>query len=245
MQTIPPSRSALSHVLSHRHFRNLWFGQICSMLATNTMLFTLALIVYQQTQSNAAVSALFLAYGIPAVLFGVVAGVIVDHFDKRLILILCDASRSVLAISLFFLTGNPFIGFIAAGPMLRYAGMTVTYASITSLFMLAALFVSRIPKQPGTHTFSMVLQKDVFRIAQRVLSDTREGISYVRSRRLLFDALLLLTGTQVIIMILGTLGPGFADRVLEIDVRDVSLVVTAPVVLGIVGGALWVGNYGY
>ena len=91
----------------------------------------------------------------------------------------------------------------------------------------------------------MVLQKDVFRIAQRVLSDTREGISYVRSRRLLFDALLLLTGTQVIIMILGTLGPGFADRVLEIDVRDVSLVVTAPVVLGIVGGALWVGNYGY
>ena len=264
------------------------------MLATNTMLFTLALIVYQQTQSNAAVSALFLAYGMPAVLFGVVAGVIVDHFDKRLILILCDASRSVLAISLFFLTGNPFIvfaivlvnavinqfyipseaptiprlvpeedlvsanslfsftyysslaiGFIAAGPMLRYAGMTVTYASITSLFMLAALFVSRIPKQPGTHTFSMVLQKDVFRIAQRVLSDTREGISYVRSRRLLFDALLLLTGTQVIIMILGTLGPGFADRVLEIDVRDVSLVVTAPVVLGIVGGALWVGNYGY
>src|SRR3989344_7001524 len=111
MQTIPPSRSALSHVLSHRHFRNLWFGQICSMLATNTMLFTLALIVYQQTQSNAAVSALFLAYGIPAVLFGVVAGVIVDHFDKRLILILCDASRSVLAISLFFLTGNPFIVF--------------------------------------------------------------------------------------------------------------------------------------
>lgn len=264
------------------------------MLATNMMLFTLALVVYQQTQSNAAVSVLFLAYGIPAVLIGVVAGVIVDHFDRRFVLFACDLGRAILAISLFFLSDNPFLvfgivfvnavitqfyvpaeapliprlvpeyqlvtanslfsftyysslalGFIAAGPMLRYSGTTLTFASITALFGLAALFVSRIPATPGTQTISMVLRKDVFRVLARVLSDTSEGVRYVGSSRLLFDALLLLTGTQVIIVLLSTLGPGFADRVLGIDVRDVSLVVTAPVAIGIVGGALWVGSMGY
>ena len=45
--------------------------------------------------------------------------------------------------------------------------------------------------------------------------------------------------------ILGTLGPGFADTVLHIDIRDVSWVVVAPTVAGIIAGALWVGNFGY
>lgn len=264
------------------------------MLATNMMLFTLALVVYQQTQSNAAVSTLFLAYAIPAVLFGIIAGVIVDHFDKRFVLIGSDVVRAIISVSLFFLSDNPFLvfgiifvsavitqfyvpaeapsiprlvpanelvtanslfsftyygsialGFIAAGPMLRYTGTSVTFGSITALFTLAALFVSGIPVQPGTHSLLTVLEKDVFKVAARVLSDMSEAFRSVTSSRVLSDALLLLTGTQVIIVILGTLGPGFADRVLGIDARDVSLVVTAPVVVGIVAGALWVGSIGY
>lgn len=264
------------------------------MLATNMMLFTLALVVYQQTQSNAAVSMLFLAYGIPAVFFGILAGVVVEHLDKRLILLFCDASRAILAVSLFFLSSNSFwvlgivfvnaiinqfyvpseapsiprlvpqaqlvtanslfsftyysslaLGFIAAGPMLRYTGATATFTAIVVLFTLATYFVSRIPKQPGTLTLFMVLHKDIGRIVMRVLSDMREGFMYLTSSRVLFDAILLLTCTQVMIVILASLGPGFADRVLEIDVRDVSLVVTAPLVVGIVLGALWVGSAGY
>lgn len=45
-------------------------------------------------------------------------------------------------------------------------------------------------------------------------------------------------------MILGTLGPGFADRMLEIDIHDASLLILGPVVMGIIGGALWVGWVG-
>jgi MFS family permease len=43
---------------------------------------------------------------------------------------------------------------------------------------------------------------------------------------------------------LGTLGPGFADRVLSIDIRDASLLIVGPAVLGILIGAVWVGNFG-
>ena len=60
--------STYRQVLAIPSFRALWFGQICSQLAVNTLLFVLALRIYNTTNSNTAVSGLFLAYGIPAVL---------------------------------------------------------------------------------------------------------------------------------------------------------------------------------
>lgn len=294
MQTHPPPRAVIIQILRTGSFRYLWLGQIFSQLAVNMMLFTLALLIYQMTGSNAAVSALFLSYGVPAVLFGLLAGVVVDHFDKRLVLIVCDLSRALLVLLLFFVFRNPFLvygivfihsmitqfyvpaeaptiprlvpadhivsanslfsftyysslglGFILAGPMLRLFGPSITLGAIFLSFIVAALSIWRLPPQPGTHTLTMVLQKDIFRILGRMLSDLRAGIQYGTSSPVLFDAILLLTGTQVVLAVLGSLGPGFADRVLEIDVRDASLYITAPVVLGIIGGALWVGNRGY
>jgi MFS family permease len=64
----------------------------------------------------------------------------------------------------------------------------------------------------------------------------------VKQSKALTDALILLVGTQIILVLLGTLGPGFADKVMEIDVRDSSIYITGPAVLGIIFGALWVGS---
>jgi MFS family permease len=82
-------------------------------------------------------------------------------------------------------------------------------------------------------------------MVSRIFEELFEGIRYVRQIPALMDSLLLLTGTQIIFAMLGTLGPGFADRVLHIDVRDASLYIVGPAVLGIIAGALWVGTYGY
>ena len=289
-----PSRSALSAVLSYRLFRYLWFGQIASQLALNMLIFVLALVVYQATGSNAAVSGLFLAYGIPAVFFGMVAGAVVDRLDKRFILMSCDITRAILVGILFFATrhigviylfvflnalinqlyvpaeaptiprlvpeknlvsanslfsftyySSMALGFILAGPVLRILG-SQSLLFVSGLFLLASLFVSRLPKEgDGMEKLTRILRYKAFYIFQRMLTDLQEGLRYVASQPTLSDALLLLTGTQVILAMLGTLGPGFADRVLGIDVRDASLVIVGPTVVGIVLGALWVGSRGF
>ena len=82
-------------------------------------------------------------------------------------------------------------------------------------------------------------------IMKKLWTSLTEGVRYVRHSPLLFDAVLLLTGTQIIIAMLSTLGPGFADKVLGIDVTDASVFVIGPVILGILFGAVWVGNRGY
>jgi len=282
-------------VLSIPSFRALWFGQICSQLAANTLLFVLALRVYENTKSNTAVSGLFLAYGIPAVLFGIVAGTLVDRLDKRRVLVSCDIIRGVLVLGLLFLSWNMIViyfitflnavitqlyvpseaplipklvpkdrlvpansmfsftfysslavGSILAGPLLLLFGPQGIFFLIAALFLTASFFSSRIASQEdGTAGLRQLITYDLGYLSSRIWSSLVEGIRYVGESRPLTDAIALLTGTQIILLMLGTLGPGFADRVLHIDVRDASLFIVGPAVLGIILGAVWVGTVGY
>jgi MFS family permease len=282
-------------VLSIHEFRSLWMAQVFSQIAGNTLLFALALRIYQTTSSNTAVSGLFLSFGIPAVIFGLIAGTAVDHLDKRRVLMLCDIARGILAFALIFLSHSvptvyiimfinaligqfyvpseaPLIpklvpsallvpanslfsftyysslalGSIFAGPLLRWFGPQGIFVFITVLFFIASFFVSRVSSQAvGVYGFWHVLHHDVFRLLKRIINELIDGVRYVSQSKVLFDSILLLTGTQILIALLGTLGPGFADRILGIDVRDASLLIVGPAVLGIILGALWVGNVGY
>lgn len=287
--------SVYAKVFANSDFRSLWFGQIFSQFAFNTLLFMLALRVYQTTASNTAVSGLFLAHGIPAVLFGLLAGTAVDRLDKRRVLIYCDIFRAVSTFGLLFtsnqilvvylitfinsiitqfyvpseaplipklvhkdllVTANSLfsltffsslaVGTIVSGPLLRVFGPDGGFIFITSLFALSAYFVSRIPSQSeGTIGIRYISSLRISHVVSRMWHDLREGITYIRSSETLFDSILLLTGTQIIFALLGALGPGFADRILTIDVRDASLLIVGPTVLGILAGVVWVGAIGY
>jgi len=289
------NKSAFSAVLSIRPFRTLWAAQLCSQLGFAMLLFVLALRVYQQTGSNAAVSGLFLTFGVPAVIFGIAAGAIVDHLDKRIVLVAADLSRAILVLGFFLfpgilpimylvsfataiitqfyvpaeaptiprlvppqllVTANSLfsftyysslgIGSIIAGPVLRLFGSHAVFLLIAALFALAAWFAWRIPREIGkpTHLPDPSIAK-MIHMAQAVATSMREGLAYVKATPSITEALLLLTGTQIVLALLGTLGPGFADRVLEIDIRDASILIMGPAVLGIIFGSLWVGNVGY
>ena len=92
-------------LIRNRHFRNLWLGQITSQIALNMLYFVLAIKVYQDTRSNAAVSYMILAFGIPSIIFGIVAGGIVDKCNKRTVLLMSNIVR-VFILALFYLFLN-------------------------------------------------------------------------------------------------------------------------------------------
>lgn len=299
----PPAVSSqssyITKILHNSAFRYLWLGQVISQISTNVILFILALVIYRNTGSNTAVSGLFLAYGIPAVLFGMIAGVIVDRIDKRTVLIIADIFRAALVFGLFFVSDHLVlvyiicflnaiftqlyspaeastlpktippdqlvsanslfsftyysslaIGFLIAGPLLRLTGGTqeVVFGLLTACFLLAAWCVSRLPHNPpesGNKGLRQMLTYKPAYLVSRIAVGLSDGLQYVAKSPVLFDSLLLLTMTQIILALLGTLGPGFADKVLGIDIRDASIIIIGPVVLGMVIGAVWIGNHGY
>lgn len=285
---------SIRKALGFHSFRHLWIGQLCSQLGANMLLSILALRVYELTKSNTAVSALYITYGIPAVMFGMIAGVVVDHIDKRKILAFCNLSRTIFIIPLLFFHENLFVvytvmllnsivgqfylpaeapliprfvpekylltanslfsftfftsiafGFVLAGPALKYTGAFGSFVILISLYLAAVWSVAKIPHQhEDVAGIIKIMKTRGIVVLNRFVKDLLQGLKFAFSSAPIADALFLLTGTQIVLAILGTLGPGFADRVLQIEVTDVSLLILGPAVLGIIFGALWVGNYG-
>lgn len=95
-------------IVKNSGFRYLWLNQILVQLAYNALNFTLIIWVFKLVDNNLAVSALMLAVYLPAVIFGIFAGVFVDIFDRRKIILLIDLLIA-LSFILFIFIKSSFI----------------------------------------------------------------------------------------------------------------------------------------
>ncbi len=77
-------------ILKNSGFLKLWTNQILVQLAYNSLNFTLLLWVFKLTDSSIAVSSLMMAIYLPAVFFGIFAGIFVDIVDRRKIISVID-----------------------------------------------------------------------------------------------------------------------------------------------------------
>src|SRR3989304_10405690 len=93
-------------VLGNRNFRLLWLSQICAQTAQNAILFTLLVVVVAQTGSSTQGSLLVISYVVPSILFGLVAGLLVDRWRKREVLVLTSLARAGCAIAFLLLSGR-------------------------------------------------------------------------------------------------------------------------------------------
>ena len=118
-------------LLQNRMFLALWSAQILSMTAANALTAALIVLVAELTKSNTSSSFLILLAVIPAILFGLGAGVIVDRVDKRLVLVVTNMARAA-----------------GVGVML-VIGESVTAAYIVN-FVVAAVTVFFVPAEAAT-----------------------------------------------------------------------------------------------
>ena len=115
-------------VLRHRDFRLLWFGQTVSQLGNQFNYIALAWMVLQATGSSIAMGGVYLAQVLPNALFGWVAGLAVDRFDRRRLMIACSLARGLLvaALPLAFSEGRM--------PMALVYGVTFAVSTLTLVF---------------------------------------------------------------------------------------------------------------
>jgi len=92
-------------VLKNRNFLVLWSGQVFSQLADKVYLVLMIAIIGSQFEApgqsiSGWVSAVMVAFTIPAVLFGSLAGVYVDRWSKKAVLVLTNLLRGGLVMAL-------------------------------------------------------------------------------------------------------------------------------------------------
>jgi MFS family permease len=89
----------------NRNYRNTWIGQVVSEVGdhfNNVAVFALAV---TSTHSGLVVSGVLLSRAIPAMVAGPLAGVVLDRFDRKRVMIASDLIRAVVAL-LFVFTVN-------------------------------------------------------------------------------------------------------------------------------------------
>jgi len=87
-------------LLRNRAFLAIWGAQILSQVASNAVTSALIILVAEITHSNTSSSVLILLAVLPAILFGIAGGVIVDRTDRRLVLIITNALRAAAVVPL-------------------------------------------------------------------------------------------------------------------------------------------------
>ena len=94
------SATSMFAVFRKRDFTALWFAQLISTIGSALADLAAAILIFRLTGSALSVGLILMASAVPSLVFGLVAGVFVDRFDRKTILIASDLARAALVASI-------------------------------------------------------------------------------------------------------------------------------------------------
>src|SRR5512133_4226301 len=97
MQKTPSQPSGLTA------FIVIWIGQIVSILASAMSQFGLTIWMYQQTQSATAMGLMQVFFITPFLIMSPIAGVMVDRYNRKLMMMVSDLTAVIATFSVFIL----------------------------------------------------------------------------------------------------------------------------------------------
>lgn len=89
-----------------RTFITIWFGQFISMLGSGLTGFALSVYIYQETGSATQLGLSMLSATLPSLLISPLAGVLVDRWDRRWVLLLSDTGAGLSTLMIWLLLGE-------------------------------------------------------------------------------------------------------------------------------------------
>lgn len=272
--------------LKHRPFLFLWLAEVLSQVASNMTNFILILVVFSLTNSNTAVSGIMIAFLLPAIFFGIFAGVFVDHQDKKHVLTTTNIVRgfvllllsafhtnlvgvyvltfAVAAATQFFIPaetpmipllvnkklllsanalfgiafyGSLLIAYALSGPLLIFFGERSVFLALSAMFFAACIFSSLIKRTPD------IKQKSRLGTSLTVGGEIKVALHTIFTSRKISHSFLLLALSQMLVLVIAVIGPGFATHVLKIPVNTFPLLFVMPAAVGMGVGAFLLTNY--
>ena len=124
--TAQPAPMGIRDVLRIRDYRYLFAGQVVSDIGDGITLLLVLLVINDLTGSTAALALMAIAEAVPAFTVGLFAGVYVDRWDRRRIMLASDLLRAVIVLAFAFVQTSALL------PLFYVLGFT--QASIATFF---------------------------------------------------------------------------------------------------------------
>ncbi|MDQ6884250.1 MAG: MFS transporter [Candidatus Dormibacteraeota bacterium] len=101
-----PPGPTFGQVVNIKSFRRLWIGQAVSYFGDMMNTTGLAIMLFVISHSASVVALGLIAKAVPTVCFGLVAGPIVDRFNRQRVMVFADLARALLTVTIPFFAWN-------------------------------------------------------------------------------------------------------------------------------------------
>lgn len=135
----PQGQGSFRAVLGNYPFLRLWIAQAVSQTANSMVDFSLLLRVgeavdyHNVAQANTAVSFVILAFSLPAVVFGPIAGAVADRMSRRTLMVITNALRAALVVLFLLVQPTWAVGIALAS----YYTISFLFGAVGQFFMPA------------------------------------------------------------------------------------------------------------
>lgn len=198
-QAAQPILTLMFRVLFQRNFGLLWFGGLISMMGDWMLLVGLSYEVYHRTGSTLATMGMSIAFLIPSILLGSIAGVFVDRWDRRRLMVAVDIGLALLLV--------PLLGVSVTGIWVAYI-VLIASSCIQQLFGPAqAALVPRLVEDPEHHLVTANSLIGVSQNLARLIGPAVGGIVYAfggLTAVALVDAATFIVSAVMLVLISGT-----------------------------------------
>ncbi len=165
----PESATDSKSVLRNPNFLSLWSGQVFSQIADKVFLVLVIAIVSTQFQNKGEtisgwVSAVMVSFTIPAILFGSIAGVYVDRWNKKTVLVTSNILRGVLVLSI------PLLLWITKNSVLPWGAPTGFWGLLCITFLISTFTQFFTPAEQSAIT--LVVEKPKLLAANSLYTTT-------------------------------------------------------------------------
>ena len=88
----------LSLILKNTNFVKLWLSQFISLFVVSLLNFVLIVRIFEGTQSSVSIAIFWVIYSLPTVFLGLFAGVLIDYWSKRKVLLWTSIFQALAAL---------------------------------------------------------------------------------------------------------------------------------------------------
>ncbi len=99
-------------IIQNNNFLKLWAAQFTSQIGLNALYFILTIKIYLLTGSNAAVSVLIITFTAPSIFLAYIAGVFVDQFSLKKVMVLTNLVRAIVVFLLIIFLNQLYLLFL-------------------------------------------------------------------------------------------------------------------------------------
>ena len=93
-------RAGFVQALQNSNFRTFWLGQLISQVGDSFAILAVLVAINELTKSTFALGLMVVSVTLPQLLFGLIAGVFVDRFDRKVTMIASDVARGLAILAL-------------------------------------------------------------------------------------------------------------------------------------------------